>query len=312
MATQKRAVNGTHYAFDPRSVLGQAEQVTASANSIAKTADEVWEGASRAAALARPGRRPSSRASPARWTRPPSLAESILDRDRGDAVGLERDGGVDRRAGRQHDRPVVVHRQDRHGDGAVVRRRSRRWPGRPPRCPPPPNRCRPRSPRCPRRSAASAATPRSLATSVEQTLRVAARDGGLDPRRVRQRRRSGRGVGRDGVVDQRDGGVDRRGRRDEREPRDDHRAELVVDRRDGALDPERGAERPADCRCGQRRGVVRDADGEVDRRRSPAWRAAPTRWRGAYRPTRRKAAPRSSARSRASAACARRCRSRRR
>ena len=46
MATQKREINGSHYAFDPRSVVGQAEQVTAVAHTIARTADEVWEGAS--------------------------------------------------------------------------------------------------------------------------------------------------------------------------------------------------------------------------------------------------------------------------
>jgi len=46
MAPQKRAINGNHYTFDPRSVIGQAEQVTSAAHTIARTADEVWQGAS--------------------------------------------------------------------------------------------------------------------------------------------------------------------------------------------------------------------------------------------------------------------------
>ena len=47
MATQKRAVNGNHYAFDPRSVLGQARaSVPPRRTASRKTADEVWEGAS--------------------------------------------------------------------------------------------------------------------------------------------------------------------------------------------------------------------------------------------------------------------------
>ncbi len=44
MATQKRDINGAHHEFDARGVIGQAEQVTASAHDIARTADEVWEG----------------------------------------------------------------------------------------------------------------------------------------------------------------------------------------------------------------------------------------------------------------------------
>ena len=46
MAVQKRELNGTHYAFDTASVLGQADQVAASAHEIATTADEVFDGAS--------------------------------------------------------------------------------------------------------------------------------------------------------------------------------------------------------------------------------------------------------------------------
>ena len=45
MATQKRATNGNGHAFDARLVLGQAEQMTASANIIAQAATEVSDGA---------------------------------------------------------------------------------------------------------------------------------------------------------------------------------------------------------------------------------------------------------------------------
>ncbi len=41
----RRASHARSARFDPRLVLGQTEQVTASANSIARIADEVWDGA---------------------------------------------------------------------------------------------------------------------------------------------------------------------------------------------------------------------------------------------------------------------------
>ena len=47
MATQKRTINGSGYkpaGFDPRLVLGPADQVTATASSLARIADEVWSG----------------------------------------------------------------------------------------------------------------------------------------------------------------------------------------------------------------------------------------------------------------------------
>ena len=119
MATQKRAINGSHYAFD--SALG--DRTGGAGHRVAhdhrQDRRRSLGGRQRTAALARPGDhragiggRLADRDGDARRVDP--------DRDRGNAVGLQRDGRVDRRAGRQHERPDVVHREDRDRDGGIV------------------------------------------------------------------------------------------------------------------------------------------------------------------------------------------------
>ena len=133
-----------------------------------------------------------------------------------------------------------------------------------------------------RRSSRSSRDTEALTASVNETGAAVEEMAGSIKEVSAQRRRP-RGVGRrDVLVDQRDGGVDRGGRGDDRAAGDRRRTERAPSIEQMSRSVQSVAQSGhAHHRRGARRLGQRDADGAVDRSRSPRWHGPPTRCRAA-------------------------------